>query len=135
MAERTNKSSCPELPVNGPDGAEKVLRPSPSPSGGIAAKVRALRCLYFYDRYINTNVTRLLCFLQQSPADALPAFRDFVTNEKQRLTQKKQALVKNEMDKRVAELVKFSQSFKVGRSYDGCRYVLTVICAAQQTNS
>jgi len=36
-----------------------------------------------------------------------------VTNEKQRLTQKKQALVKNEMDKRMADLVKFSQSFKV----------------------
>jgi len=49
----------------------------------------------------------------QPPADPLPAFRDFVTNEKQRLTQKRQALVKSEMDKRMAELVKFSQSFKV----------------------
>jgi hypothetical protein len=45
--------------------------------------------------------------------DALPAFRDFVTTEKQRLTRKRQALVKSEMDKRMAELVKFSQSFKV----------------------
>jgi hypothetical protein len=36
-----------------------------------------------------------------------------VTHEKQRLTQKKQAIVKNEMEKRVAELKKFSQSFKV----------------------
>jgi hypothetical protein len=43
----------------------------------------------------------------------LPAFRDFVTNERQRLTQKKQALVKSEMDKRKAELLKFSQTFKV----------------------
>ena len=51
--------------------------------------------------------------IAEQPADALPAFRDFVTNEKQRLTQKKQALVKNEMEKRVAELVKFSQTFKV----------------------
>ncbi|KAF9533809.1 hypothetical protein CPB83DRAFT_844552 [Crepidotus variabilis] len=49
------------------------------------------------------------------PADPLPAFRDFVTNEKQRLTQKRQALVKNEMDKRMAELVKFSQSFKLNK--------------------
>lgn len=49
----------------------------------------------------------------QPPADPLPAFRDFVTNEKQRLTQKRQALVKSEMDKRMAELKKFSQSFKV----------------------
>lgn len=43
----------------------------------------------------------------------MPAFRDFVTNERQRLTQKKQALVKSEMDKRKAELLKFSQTFKV----------------------
>ncbi|KLO17196.1 hypothetical protein SCHPADRAFT_900824 [Schizopora paradoxa] len=79
----------PKVAVNGPDGPEKVLRPSPSPSGGVAAK--------------------------QSPADALPAFRDFVTNEKQRLTQKKQALVKNEMERRVAELKKFSASFKLNK--------------------
>jgi hypothetical protein len=53
-------------------------------------------------------------FFKQPPADPLPAFRDFVTNEKQRLTQKRQALVKSEMDKRMAELKKFSVSFKVG---------------------
>jgi hypothetical protein len=51
--------------------------------------------------------------LMQPPADALPAFRDFVTSEKQRLTLKRQALQKSEKDKRMAELVKFSQSFKV----------------------
>ena len=49
----------------------------------------------------------------QSSADPLPAFRSFVTNEKDRLMKKKQALMKSEMDKRMAELVKFSQSFKV----------------------
>jgi len=49
----------------------------------------------------------------QPPADPLPAFRDFVVHERQRLTQKRQALVKSEMDKRMAELVKFSQNFKV----------------------
>jgi hypothetical protein len=43
----------------------------------------------------------------------LPAFRDFVTNEKHRLTQKKQALFKSEMDKLTADLRKFSQTFKV----------------------
>ncbi|KAH8118051.1 hypothetical protein DFH11DRAFT_1572083 [Phellopilus nigrolimitatus] len=80
----------PKVSVNAPDGTEKVLpRATPSPAGSGAVK--------------------------QQPADALPAFRDFVTNEKQRLTQKKQALVKNEMDKRVAELVKFSQSFKLNK--------------------
>jgi hypothetical protein len=41
------------------------------------------------------------------------SFREFVTNEKQRLAQKKQAIVKSEKEKRMAELVAFSQSFKV----------------------
>lgn len=36
-----------------------------------------------------------------------------MANEKQRLTEKRQALAKSEMDKRMADLVKFSQSFKV----------------------
>lgn len=56
-----------------------------------------------------------LIFFAQPPADALPAFRDFVVNERQRLTQKRQALVKSEMDKRMAELVQFSQSFKLNK--------------------
>lgn len=46
-------------------------------------------------------------------ADPVPAFRDFVTTEKQRLTQKKQALMKNERDKRMADFLKFSQNFKL----------------------
>lgn len=57
---------------------------------------------------------------KQQPADALPAFRDFVTNEKVRLTQKRQTIMKNERDKRMADLLKFSQSFKVRR----CHYSL-----------
>lgn len=76
--------------------------------------------------------------MQQPPADALPAFRDFVTNEKQRLTQKKQALVKNEMEKRVAELVKFSQSFKVHTFVVRCKTVLnseTFLFTAKQAHS
>ncbi|OSX58862.1 hypothetical protein POSPLADRAFT_1067357 [Postia placenta MAD-698-R-SB12] len=51
----------------------------------------------------------------QPAADAVPAFRSFVSNEKDRLLKKKQALMKNEMDKRMAELVKFSQSFKLNK--------------------
>lgn len=58
--------------------------------------------------------------IKQQPADALPAFRDFVTNEKVRLTQKRQTIMKNERDKRMADLLKFSQSFKVRR----CHYSL-----------
>lgn len=49
----------------------------------------------------------------QSSADPVPAFRNFVSTERDRLLKKKQALMKNEMDKRMAELVKFSQTFKV----------------------
>ncbi|CCM01397.1 uncharacterized protein FIBRA_03448 [Fibroporia radiculosa] len=48
-------------------------------------------------------------------ADAVPAFRDFVSNEKDRLMKKKQAIMKSEMDKRMAELVKFSKSFKLNK--------------------
>ena len=50
---------------------------------------------------------------EQSSADPVPAFRNFVSTEKDRLIKKKQALIKNEMDKRMAELVKFSRDFKV----------------------
>ena len=50
---------------------------------------------------------------EQSSADPVPAFRNFVSTEKDRLIKKKQALIKNEMDKRMADLVKFSKSFKV----------------------
>jgi hypothetical protein len=53
------------------------------------------------------------------PADSLVgSFRDFVTNEKQRLTQRKQALAKSEMDKRKADLLKFSKTFKVSSLFD-----------------
>ena len=55
----------------------------------------------------------LLVLSPSSPQDLIPTFRDFVTNEKQRLTQKRQAIVKNEMDKRMSELVKFAKDFKV----------------------
>jgi len=72
----------------------------------------------------------MLC-ASQPPADALPAFREFVTHEKQRLTQKRQALVKSERDKRMAELLKFSQSFKVIISYWSCyALVLSDLSAA-----
>ncbi|KAF5382099.1 hypothetical protein D9615_004336 [Tricholomella constricta] len=85
-------ADIPKVSVNGPDGA-KLPSLTQSPSSSKAPSP--------------APVTK--------PADALPAFRDFVTNEKQRLTQKRQALVKNEMDKRMAELVKFSQNFKLNK--------------------
>ncbi|KAI6165614.1 hypothetical protein EDD17DRAFT_1753799 [Pisolithus thermaeus] len=95
----TPKPEIPKVSVNGPDGnvvatGQKEATPptakstSPAPSTSSATK---------------------------PPADPVPAFRDFVTNERQRLTQKKQALVKSEMDKRKAELIKFSQTFKLNK--------------------
>ncbi|KAF5359437.1 hypothetical protein D9756_003474 [Leucocoprinus leucothites] len=86
------KQEVPKVSVNGPDGTTVAQTQTPpdktsSPAPGAAA----------------------------APKDALPAFRDFVTTEKQRLTRKRQALVKSEMDKRMAELVKFSQNFKLNK--------------------
>lgn len=94
------KSELPKVAVNAPDGsavststttsstptASKV--PSPAPGGPAAAK---------------------------QPADAVPAFRNFVSTEKDRLLKKKQALMKSEMDKRLSDLVSFSKSFKLNK--------------------
>ncbi|KAG5734677.1 hypothetical protein E4T56_gene18681, partial [Termitomyces sp. T112] len=77
----------PKVSINGPDGTALPCSSSKTPSP----------------------------VPNKQPADALPAFRDFVTNEKERLTRKRQALVKSEMDKRMADLVKFSQSFKLNK--------------------
>ncbi|KAH7907134.1 hypothetical protein BJ138DRAFT_534555 [Hygrophoropsis aurantiaca] len=97
VASPSPKPEIPKVSINGPDGTPVVTKepsppsvkaPSPAPSSSSSTK---------------------------PPADPLPAFRDFVTNERQRLTQKKQALFKSEMDKRKAELLKFSQSFKLNK--------------------
>ncbi|KAF7374915.1 LsmAD domain-containing protein [Mycena sanguinolenta] len=80
------KTDIPKLAVNGPDGTSVPSQtPSKSPSPAPSGS---------------------------KPNDPVAAFSDFVTNEKQRLQQKRQALVKSDMDKRMADLVKFSQSFK-----------------------
>jgi len=85
-------AEIPKVSINGPDGTTLPSQ-TQSPSSSKAPSPAPTK----------------------PPADPLPAFRDFVTNEKQRLTQKRQALVKSEMDKRMAELVKFSQSFKLNK--------------------
>jgi hypothetical protein len=84
--------TIPKVSVNGPDGATVAPVHGASPSSSNAASPAPPAT-------------------KPAPADA--AFRDFVANEKSRLTQKRQALVKLEMDKRVADLVKFSKSFKL----------------------
>ncbi|OBZ72487.1 Uncharacterized protein C21B10.03c [Grifola frondosa] len=93
------KPDLPKVSINAPDGssvpAPQTSTPtppkaaSPAPSSSSAANRPA--------------------------ADPIPAFRDFVSTEKDRLMKKKQALMKNEMDKRKAELLKFSQSFKLNK--------------------
>ncbi|KAL0061938.1 poly(A)-binding protein binding protein [Marasmius tenuissimus] len=87
-------ADVPKVAVNGPDGAAVASQAETSASSSKGTSPAPS---------------------SKPPADPLPAFRDFVTNEKQRLTQKRQALVKSEMDKRMADLVKFSQSFKLNK--------------------
>lgn len=85
------KADAPKVAVNGPDGTpvKEAQKPaSPAPAGATASN---------------------------SSADPVPAFRNFVSTERDRLLKKKQALMKNEMDKRMAELVKFSQTFKLNK--------------------
>jgi hypothetical protein len=91
------KADVPKVAVNGPDGAS-VPSQAQSPASSSKAPSPAS----------NANPNK-------PPADALPALREFVANEKQRLTEKRQALAKSEMDKRMADLVKFSQSFKLNK--------------------
>ncbi|TFY52326.1 hypothetical protein EVG20_g10598 [Dentipellis fragilis] len=96
-------AKAPEIPkvaVNAPDGTA-VSQPETGSSSSKAPSPAPTSAT-------NANASK-------PPADALPAFRDFVTHEKQRLTQKRIAIVKNERDKRMAELVKFSQSFKLNK--------------------
>ncbi|THV07420.1 hypothetical protein K435DRAFT_772738 [Dendrothele bispora CBS 962.96] len=90
----SSKTDVPKVSVNGPDGTSVPQSQSPASSSKAPSPAPAAN---------------------KPPADPVPAFRDFVTNEKQRLTQKRQALVKSDMDKRMAELVKFSQSFKLNK--------------------
>jgi len=98
----STKGDVPIVSVNGPDGtsvAAHALSPpsskEPSPAPAASGSV--------------SNPT------DKPPADPLPAFIAFVTDERRRLTQKRQALVKSEMDKRMAELVKFSKDFKLNK--------------------
>jgi PAB1-binding protein PBP1 len=97
----STKGDVPKVSVNGPDGTS-VAAQAQSPPSSKAASPAPLSS----GSSSNPN---------KPPADPLPAFIAFVTNEKQRLTQKRQALVKSEMDKRMAELVKFSKDFKLNK--------------------
>ncbi|KAF8910612.1 hypothetical protein CPB84DRAFT_1930138 [Gymnopilus junonius] len=90
------KAEVPKVAVNGPDGATVSAKAQSPPSSKGASPAPPAGAI-------------------KPPADALPAFRDFVKDEKQRLTQKRQALFKNEVDKRMADLIKFSQSFKLNK--------------------
>ncbi len=89
--------------------ASEAAPPSPAPGTGNTSGPAKVCTKYMFFSELTTV----------QPADGLVgSFRDFVTNEKQRLTQRKQALAKSEMDKRKADLVKFSKTFKVSSPFD-----------------
>jgi PAB1-binding protein PBP1 len=92
------KADVPKVSVNGPDGATIQPPHQPSPASSKAPSPAPPAAAG-----------------NKPPADAVPAFRDFVNHERQRLAQKKQALVKSEIDKKIAEFRKFSQSFKLNK--------------------
>ncbi|KAI0649125.1 hypothetical protein C8Q79DRAFT_493325 [Trametes meyenii] len=91
------KADLPKVAVNAPDGTAVPSTTNSTPS---ASKVPS-------PAPGATGATK--------PADAVPAFRNFVSTEKDRLMKKKQALMKSEMDKRLSDLVNFSKSFKLNK--------------------
>ncbi|CAE6425876.1 unnamed protein product [Rhizoctonia solani] len=84
------KPEVPKVAVNGSETPAKVHRPP-------------------------ILTTHVLTYKQPGENNLVGSFREFVTNEKQRLTQKKQAIVKSEKEKRMAELLAFSQNFKLNK--------------------
>ena len=55
----------------------------------------------------------------------MPAFRNFVSGEKQRLAQKKQAVFRAEREKWGGDFIKFSQTFMVSSAAFG--FLLTLV--------
>ncbi|PFH52983.1 hypothetical protein AMATHDRAFT_1711 [Amanita thiersii Skay4041] len=103
-ASATTKADPPKVIVNGVETTTQsppVKTSSPAPTASATST--------------QSSASASTAPANKPPADPLPAFRDFVVNEKQRLTQKRQALVRSEMDKKIAELVKFGRSFKLNK--------------------
>ncbi|KAI0784608.1 hypothetical protein C8Q75DRAFT_724367 [Abortiporus biennis] len=103
-AKDSSASAKPEIPkvsVNAPDGTS-LHSAGPVPTSVTSPNVTKVR-IGLYIRFTSPS------------ADPVPAFRDFVSSERDRLMKKKQALMKSEMDKRMAELVKFSKNFKLNK--------------------
>ncbi|KAH9945455.1 uncharacterized protein BXZ73DRAFT_96444 [Epithele typhae] len=90
------KSEVPKVAVNAPDGT------SVTPSGTTASTPSASKVPSPAPGATGT-------------AKPVDAFRSFVSNEKDRLIKKKQALMKSEMDRRLSDLVSFSKSFKLNK--------------------
>ncbi|OCH94368.1 hypothetical protein OBBRIDRAFT_722811 [Obba rivulosa] len=98
------KPAVPKVSINAPDGSAVSAPVAAIP----AAAAPATKAQSQSPSPAPTGATK-------PAADAVPAFRDFVSNEKDRLLKKKQQIMKSEMDKRMADLVKFSKSFKLNK--------------------
>ncbi|KAG8937247.1 hypothetical protein FRC03_010101 [Tulasnella sp. 419] len=96
-------TTVPKVSVNGPDGAVGGLP-------GLAAKAASATP----QTPPTTNPSEALV---NKPGDGgvIASFREFVSTEKQKLVQKKQAIAKNEKDKRIADLIQFSATFKLNK--------------------
>ncbi|KAF8638303.1 hypothetical protein AX17_002323 [Amanita inopinata Kibby_2008] len=112
-AGNVTKTDIPKMSVNGADGtnASKIQTPPSKTSTPVPVSSAAPPS----GTASTTPAQPSVAPSNKPPADPLPAFRNFVVSEKQRLTQKRQALVRSEMDKKISELVKFGQSFKLNK--------------------
>ncbi|KAG8882478.1 hypothetical protein FRB97_008207 [Tulasnella sp. 331] len=98
-------NNVPIVSVNGPDGAVGGVQ-------GLVAKANAATATAAPTASTEASPTQ---GSQTADDPAVASFRDFVTTEKQKLVQKKQAIAKSEKDKRLADLIKFSNSFKLNK--------------------
>lgn len=96
----------PKVSVNPPEGSAE--RPAEQPNGTSQSTPNGTSDQTTTTPPNGANGTKV-------PKDlgVIASFRDFVSSEKERMTQKKQALVKHEKDKRLSELIEFSKSFKL----------------------
>ncbi|KAF8340359.1 uncharacterized protein EI90DRAFT_3150765 [Cantharellus anzutake] len=95
-----------------PPGARAAAAAQPSPSIRTSSDRSAAPTVTSSNA---TNATAGSVGNESGDNKLVGAFRDFVDSERQRFVQKKQQIVKKEKDNRIADLLKFSQEFKLNR--------------------